>query len=267
MKLSLISAGNACEEAIPTVLAPRQQTASFVLIQNEKAVIKRYEMQDANPNFEVDMRLCASVTLPLSTAHSSCTWSLDRSSKHAPQQNKPSSCNSPEAQEATCPAPKRTTRRYGGLIINGKVGSDGGYKLTDKPSPQSKTLLIPTPCFPPASCPLHPAPCTLHPAPEIKMKLPAEIFLALRYLKPKRTFISIITLLSILGPTLGVAILLIVSSVMAGFDRDIREGIMSMQAHLTAYPVLAESFAKPLEIVEQLEKHGLKSTPVIEAIR
>lgn len=96
------------------------------------------------------------------------------------------------------------------------------------------------------------------------MKLPAEIFLALRYLKPKRTFVSIITLLSILGPTLGVAILLIVSSVMAGFDRDIREGIMSMQAHLTAYPVLAESFAKPLEIVEQLEKHGLKSTPVIE---
>lgn len=96
------------------------------------------------------------------------------------------------------------------------------------------------------------------------MKLPAEIFLALRYLKPKRTFVSIITLLSILGPTLGVAILLIVSSVMAGFDRDIREGIMSMQAHLTAYPVLSESFAKPLEIVEQLKKHGLKSTPVIE---
>ncbi len=96
------------------------------------------------------------------------------------------------------------------------------------------------------------------------MKLPAEFFLALRYLKPKRTFVSIITLLSILGPTLGVAILLIVSSVMAGFDRDIREGIMSMQAHLTAYPVLSESFPKPLEIVEQLNKHGLKSTPVIE---
>ncbi len=96
------------------------------------------------------------------------------------------------------------------------------------------------------------------------MKLPAEIFLALRYLKPKRTFVSIITLLSILGPTLGVAILLIVSSVMAGFDRDIREGIMSMQAHLTAYPVFSESFAKPLEIVEQLKKHDLKSTPVIE---
>jgi lipoprotein-releasing system permease protein len=96
------------------------------------------------------------------------------------------------------------------------------------------------------------------------MKLTADIFLALRYLRPKRTFISIITLLSILGPTLGVAILLIVSSVMAGFDRDIRNGIMNMQAHLVVYPMLESTFRKPLEIIEKLEHHGVKSAPVIE---
>lgn len=96
------------------------------------------------------------------------------------------------------------------------------------------------------------------------MKLSADLFLALRYLKPKRTFVSIITLLSILGPTLGVAILLIVSSVMAGFDRDIKEGIMSMQAHLTAYPALSDNFKEPLKLVEEFNKRGLKSTPVIE---
>lgn len=96
------------------------------------------------------------------------------------------------------------------------------------------------------------------------MSLPAELFLALRYLKPKRTLVSVITLLSVLGPTLGVAIMLIVSSVMSGFDRDIREGIMRMQAHLSVYPRFSESFAEPLSLVSQFASYGVKSTPVIE---
>lgn len=96
------------------------------------------------------------------------------------------------------------------------------------------------------------------------MKLPADLFLALRYLRPKRTFVSVITLLSILGPTLGVAILLIVSSVMAGFDRDIRNGIMNMQAHLTVYPGQEKSFKTPLKMVEALSRYRIKAAPVIE---
>ena len=54
------------------------------------------------------------------------------------------------------------------------------------------------------------------------MQLPLDLLLALRYLRPRRNFISIITLLSVLGPVLGVALLLIVSSVMAGFDKKIQ---------------------------------------------
>ena len=53
-------------------------------------------------------------------------------------------------------------------------------------------------------------------------RLPFELLLALRYLRPKRTFVSIITLISILGVALGVAVLIIVISVMSGFDRDLR---------------------------------------------
>ena len=49
-------------------------------------------------------------------------------------------------------------------------------------------------------------------------KLPFELLLALRYLRPKRSFVSIITLISILGVMLGVAVLIIVISVMSGFD-------------------------------------------------
>ena len=54
-------------------------------------------------------------------------------------------------------------------------------------------------------------------------KLPFELLLALRYLRPKRTFVSIITLISMLGVTLGVMVLIVVISVMSGFDRDLRD--------------------------------------------
>ena len=64
-------------------------------------------------------------------------------------------------------------------------------------------------------------------------RLPFELFLELRYLRPKRTFVSVITLISILGVALGVAVLIIVISVMSGFDHDLRDKIIGFSAHLT----------------------------------
>src|SRR5271169_5955905 len=64
-------------------------------------------------------------------------------------------------------------------------------------------------------------------------KLPFELLLALRYLRPKRTFVSIITLISIIGVALGVAVLIIVISVMTGFDHDLREKILGFNPHIT----------------------------------
>ena len=63
-------------------------------------------------------------------------------------------------------------------------------------------------------------------------RLPFELFLALRYLRPKRTFVSVITLISIVGVTLGVAVLIIVISVMTGFDRQLREKLLGFNSHL-----------------------------------
>jgi len=73
-------------------------------------------------------------------------------------------------------------------------------------------------------------------------KLPFELLLALRYLRPKRTFVSIITLISIVGVALGVAVLMIVISVMSGFDHDLREKILGFNAHLKIF-----AQGKPLE--------------------
>jgi lipoprotein-releasing system permease protein len=64
------------------------------------------------------------------------------------------------------------------------------------------------------------------------LKLPFSFFLALRYLKPKRTFLSIITLISVLGVTLGVTVLILVISVMTGFDRELRQKVMDFDAHV-----------------------------------
>lgn len=65
------------------------------------------------------------------------------------------------------------------------------------------------------------------------MTLPFSLFLALKYLKPKRTFLSVVTVLSVLGVLLGVAVLIIVLSVMTGFDEMWRDKILDFNAHVT----------------------------------
>ncbi|WP_142659299.1 ABC transporter permease [Methylacidimicrobium tartarophylax] len=57
-------------------------------------------------------------------------------------------------------------------------------------------------------------------------------FLALRYLRPRRSFVSVITLLSLLGVTLGVLVLVVVLAVMAGFERELQDKIIGFNAHL-----------------------------------
>ncbi|HEX7128424.1 MAG TPA: lipoprotein-releasing ABC transporter permease subunit [Thermodesulfobacteriota bacterium] len=68
--------------------------------------------------------------------------------------------------------------------------------------------------------------------------MPFELFVGLRYLKAKRkqTFISVITIISMGGIALGVAALLIVISVMSGFQEDIRQKILGMTAHIQLFP-------------------------------
>jgi len=127
-------------------------------------------------------------------------------------------------------------------------------------------------------------------------KLPFELLLALRYLRPKRTFVSIITLISIVGVALGVAVLIIVISVMSGFDQDLRGKILGYKSHLTItgwdpvkqttspvknYPAVAELIARnknvrgvapfvmgPVlaETQGDTNQAGLQGTPVLRGV-
>jgi lipoprotein-releasing system permease protein len=64
------------------------------------------------------------------------------------------------------------------------------------------------------------------------VQVPFSFFLALRYLRPKRTFVSVITVISVLGVTLGIAVLIVVISVMRGFDTKLQKAILGFEPHL-----------------------------------
>ena len=81
--------------------------------------------------------------------------------------------------------------------------------------------------------------------------LPFELLIALRYLRPKRTFVSIITLISVIGVMLGVSVLIIVISVMNGFDHDLRERVLGFNGHLkvSRHKASMTDYAETMSIV------------------
>ena len=64
-----------------------------------------------------------------------------------------------------------------------------------------------------------------------------SVFLATKYLKPKRSVASVITCVSILGVMLGVAAVIIVRSVMTGFGDEWEKKILSFKPHISILPV------------------------------
>jgi lipoprotein-releasing system permease protein len=94
-----------------------------------------------------------------------------------------------------------------------------------------------------------------------------EWFIGLRYLKAKRkqTFISIITLISIIGFALGVWALIVVLAVMSGFEKTLKEKILGTQAHLVVLKTNQEGMDQYEEVVKEVEqvKGVVSATPFI----
>ena len=63
--------------------------------------------------------------------------------------------------------------------------------------------------------------------------MPVELSLAMRYLRPRRTFVSIITILSFAGVALAVAVLIIVLSVMTGFREVFEQKMIGFNSPIT----------------------------------
>ncbi|MEN9359929.1 MAG: hypothetical protein RL095_1464 [Verrucomicrobiota bacterium] len=91
-----------------------------------------------------------------------------------------------------------------------------------------------------------------------------ELFLAWRYLKPKASVLSVITWLSLLGPVLGVGVLLVVTSVMNGFPREFQKKLIEFESHITVRNKDG-NFDNPEPIMKHLnQRYGLIASPFTE---
>ncbi len=98
------------------------------------------------------------------------------------------------------------------------------------------------------------------------MNLP--FFISLRYLMTKRKekFISLISIISILGVAIGVMALIIVIAVMAGFDRDLRDKIVGNYSHITIASYSGMDNNKYETIAKQLaaNRHVRGTSPFVQ---
>ncbi len=96
---------------------------------------------------------------------------------------------------------------------------------------------------------------------------PLEIFIGLRYTRAKRRnhFISFISLISMAGIAVGVFALVVVISVMNGFETELRERILGMVAHATVSEV-GDSMSDWQAAIDQAKGHPriVGAAPYIE---
>jgi len=96
---------------------------------------------------------------------------------------------------------------------------------------------------------------------------PLSVFVGLRYTRAKRRnhFISFISLTSMLGVALGVAALIVVLSVMNGFEKELRERILGMTSH--AFITGADNTLKDWQSLQSMIEgadHLVDSAPFVE---
>ena len=91
----------------------------------------------------------------------------------------------------------------------------------------------------------------------------ADLFLAWKYFKPKRSAVSVITLISVIGVALGVGVLIVVLAVMTGFSDKMKEKLLDTSSHAQVYPVRGGYMTKPEVVVDAVRKNGGSALPVV----
>ncbi len=93
-----------------------------------------------------------------------------------------------------------------------------------------------------------------------------ELFIGLRYLRARRreTFISLITVISVLGVMIGVMTLNVVMAVMTGFEETLRDRLLGINAHV-ALVKSGDQLREYEKLVEQVQKTKgvVAASPVI----
>ena len=93
-----------------------------------------------------------------------------------------------------------------------------------------------------------------------------ELFIGLRYLQARRreTFISLITVISVMGVMIGVMTLNVVMAVMSGFEETLRDRLLGINAHI-AVVRSGETLRDYENLLQQLSKENgvVAATPTI----
>ena len=90
-----------------------------------------------------------------------------------------------------------------------------------------------------------------------------ELYLAGKYLRPRRNMVSIIALTSILGVLLGVTVLIVVMAVMTGFTDVMKAKLIETQAHFQVHSPRGW-LPDPERAVNAIKTRGGSGAPVIQ---
>lgn len=104
------------------------------------------------------------------------------------------------------------------------------------------------------------------------MKIPYELSIGWRYTRAvkssaKNGFISFISGVSMLGICLGVAALIIVLSVMNGFQKEVRDRMLSVLAHVEVFEASGQAIADVPSLLQRLgtQEHVVAAAPLVAA--
>ena len=94
-----------------------------------------------------------------------------------------------------------------------------------------------------------------------------EVFIGIRHLLSKRnsSFVSVTTLISILGISLGVMALIVVVGVMTGFEKELRRKILGMQSHIVVSSLANEGVLEWRKLSKKIniDREVISSSPFV----
>lgn len=94
-----------------------------------------------------------------------------------------------------------------------------------------------------------------------------ELFVAARYLRAKRrqAVIGVITVISVIGVTAGVASLVIALSINAGFQKDLQDQLLGSQSHISLIRAMDDGITDWPSVIDRMKKqpHVVAAAPVL----
>jgi len=86
------------------------------------------------------------------------------------------------------------------------------------------------------------------------LPVPYELFIGIRYLKGAKKGISLTTLISMVGVTVGVAALIATLAIMTGFKEELRNKILGANSHIVIQSLINDEIENVEPLVDQVKK-------------